>query len=425
MANETPTPIQAQTSSEVLPSATQLASPSQALIPPSPELLKKELALRDPASIDAVKQAHDGDLDQKADQFVDALLGKAREGFDAKTEGKQAVETMGMEIQRRAAAQSEMLKQPIDKLSKRGAEGGEVANSLIDLKVQVEALDPNKLDLNAGWFSRTLGMLPGVGTPLKRYFTKYESAQTVIAAIIQSLEKGKEQLARDNVTLVEDQKKMHELTRSLEKAIQLGQLIDNKLQYKLDRELTAGSDEYKYVAEELLFPLRQRIMDLQQQLAVNQQGIIAIELIIRNNKELIRGVNRALSVTVSALQVAVTVALALENQKIVLDKLDAVNKTTSDLIQGTAQRLRTQGAEIQKRAASATLDMDALRSAFKDLTGAIDDLSAFRMKALPTMASTVLELNQMNLDTKKVIDRMEQAKKRQGALAIEVDGVKS
>ena len=43
-----------------------------------------------------------------------------------------------------------------------------------------------------------------------------------------------------------------------------------------------------------------------------------------------RGVDRSLDVTVNALQVAVTVALALANQKIVLDKVEAINKTTSD-----------------------------------------------------------------------------------------------
>ena len=71
------------------------------------------------------------------------------------------------------------------------------------------------------------------------------------------------------------------------------------------------------------FALRQRRSDLQQQLSVNRQDVLTMEIIIRNNKGLIRGVNRALNVTVGALQVAVTVAMALENQKIVLNKVTA------------------------------------------------------------------------------------------------------
>ena len=70
---------------------------------------------------------------------------------------------------------------------------------------------------------------------------------------------------------------------------------------------------------------------------------MATAIVVRNNGELVRGVNRALDVTVSALQVAVTVALGLANQKIVLDKVTALNATTTGLIAGTAERLRTQG----------------------------------------------------------------------------------
>ena len=54
---------------------------------------------------------------------------------------------------------------------------------------------------------------------------------------------------------------------------------------------------------------------------MNQQGIIAMEVIRRNNLELIRAVSRAENVTVAALRTAVTVAGALYHQKIVLEKV--------------------------------------------------------------------------------------------------------
>ena len=117
---------------------------------------------------------------------------------------------------------------------------------------------------------------------------------------------------------------------------------------------------------------------------VNQQGILAIELVIRNNMELIRGVDRATNVTVSALQVAVTLALALANQKIVLEKIQAVNETTDKLIAGTAERLRTQGAEIHKMAVGhAASTSTTLKKAFVDIRAALDDISRFRQEALP------------------------------------------
>ena len=349
---------------------------------------------------------------QNAETFAKALLNQDPEDHDQRKEGKEAVGGLAFQLQKEAMLQSEMLKAPLKQLSARGSEGGEVAKSLIDLKVQVESLDPARMDFEGGWFSRAVGKIPGVGTPMKRYFSKFESAQSVISAVLKSLELGKGQLQRDNTTLGEDQKKMRELTQKLAQAIVFGQEVDKKLQYALDREIPAESEKHKFIGEEILFPLRQRILDLQQQLAVNQQGVIAIELIVRNNDELKRGVDRALNVTVGALQVGVTVALALENQKIVLDKIDAVSKTTSDLIAGTANRLKTQGVQIQQRASSTTLSMESLKSAFADLRTALDDISKFRQAALPQMAQKVLELDQMTADAKKTIEKIDQGREQ-------------
>ena len=361
----------------------------------------------------------DPELDAKATQMAEMLANLDPAQASEALARQSAIESAGREIQRESGRRSRMLQEPIKTLSERGAEGGEVGQALVDLKIQVEALDPADFDFEPGWFSRTLGLLPFVGTPLKRYFSQYESAQTVIDAILHSLEKGREQLGRDNVTLSEDQRVMRELTHSLERQVQLLRLIDGKLGYKLDREIPADDPRQTFIKEELLFPLRQRIQDLQQQLAVNQQGVLAIELIVRNNKELIRGVDRAMDTTVGALQVAVTVALALAHQKVVLDKVTALNTTTSDLIAGTAQRLRQQGTAIHQQASSSMLDIGALRSAFADIHAAMDEVARYRQEALPKMAGAILELSELTTRAEESIQRMEQGNEARPSLNLD------
>ena len=146
-----------------------------------------------------------------------------------------------------------------------------------------------------------------------------------------------------------------------------------------------------------------------------------MEVVVRNNKELIRGVNRALNVTVNALQVAVTVALALADQEIVLEKVQALSKTTSDLIAGTAERLKTQGVAIHQQAASTQLDMDALRSAFADIKTAMEDIEKFRLEALPRMAESIVEMDKLTAETEEVIREKEEAKKVEPIIPIEVE----
>jgi len=363
----------------------------------------------EPAPVDPV-------IDTQADEVVTRLMTVDPSQAEKIAINKQVIQNLGGELQREAARRSAMLKQPVHKLYEGASEGAPVANALVDLKMKVEELDPGQYDFEPGWATRALGRLPFVGTPLKRYFSRYEASSTQLDAIVRSLRNGKEQLSRDNITLSDDQKAMHSLAEKLKKAVKLGQLIDAKLSSKVERELAAGDPRRAVIENEWLFPLRQRIQDLQQQLVVNQQGIMAIDLIIRNNVELMRGVDRATNVTVSALQVAVTLALALANQRVTLEKVMAVNETTDKLIGQTAQTLRTQGAEIHKLAAGTSLNIETLKQAFADIRAALDDVARFRQEALPKMAEAIVELDKLSDEAGRTIDNMDNARKIAGVI---------
>jgi uncharacterized protein YaaN involved in tellurite resistance len=368
----------------------------------SVEETRAELALPEPSP--------STELEQQAAAQVDQLLSIDPADQASRDNARAAVESMGRDLQQRSASRSRMLQTPLKDLSHATEDGGPVAKSLTDLRLEVESLDPAGIDMESGWFTRMVGKIPGVGTPLKRYFMRYESSQTQIDSIVNSLEKGRDQLKRDNVTLSDDQGKMRELTVTLTEQVALAQALDAAVVSKLDTEIGPDDPRRQFIEEDILFTIRQRTLDLQQQLAVNQQGVLATELIIRNNRELIRGVDRAIDVTISALQVAVTVALALAHQKIVLDKIEAINTTTSELIAGTAQRLRTQGTEIHQQASGTMLDMDALRSAFEDIDAALDEISRYRREALPTMAGNILELDRLTEESEAAIERMERGR---------------
>ncbi len=123
----------------------------------------------------------------------------------------------------------------------------------------------------------------------------------------------------------------------------------------------------------------------------------------------------------NALNVAVTVAMALANQKIVLDKIEAVSRTTSRLIAQTAQQLRDRGVAIHKQASGTQLDIGALRGAFADIKTAMDDISKFRKEALPQMASNILEMDKLTTAAEEAIQRMERGDKAAPAIALEVE----
>ena len=166
-------------------------------------------------------------------------------------------------------------------------------------------------------------------------------------------------------------------------------------------------DKIKFVEEDVLFPLRQRLQDLAQMQAVNQQAYFAIEVIRKNNKELIRGVDRAKYTTVYALQTAVTVASGLAHQKLVFDCVNKLNTTTNDLIAGTARMLNEQGAAIQKQSMEASVSPETLRQAFRDTFDALDQIAEYKQAALPKMKATLMEFKEMAAEGEKRIQRME------------------
>ena len=146
---------------------------------------------------------------------------------------------------------------------------------------------------------------------------------------------------------------------------------------------------------------------MQQMQTVNMQGIIAMEIVRRNNRELIRAVERAENVTVSALRIAVTVASALYNQKIVLEKVNAVNEATNKLISSTSKMLKEQGASIQQQAMESNVSVDTLRQAFADTFEALDSVSDYKSKALPQMKNTIAEFRSLAEEGEKRILKME------------------
>jgi len=387
------------------------------LVLPDVLSIKDELAIVDPSTIE-VKDDENAALTAQAKEVAERLFALEQDDHKLLQSNRAAIETMGLKAEQASASKSEMLQRPIHTISKRAEDGGEVGKALVDLKVQVESLDPARFDFDAGFISRILGYLPFIGTPMKRYFTRFETSQTVLGAIKNSLIEGQKQLERDNITLADDQVHMKELADHLEIAVKLGQLVDTHLSAKLDRE----TDEARktFIMEEILFPLRQRIQDLQQSIVVNQQGVVAIELIMRTNKELIRGVDRAVTTTLSALNIAVLVATAVADQKIVLDKIIGVKQVTENMIANTAKALKQNVAATNKMASSTALDMDILRQSFADISAALEDISSFRQNALPKMAETIIELDKMTAEQGDVIKKLEEGNEVAGNLAIQI-----
>jgi len=346
-------------------------------------------------------------LQAVAEKNVAEILTLDIDEFAKKKDILQSIESFGAASMKSSADKNSLLQVTVGKLSRDGDEGGVVAKGLMDLNRELKDLDPSLVD-----FTRT-SIFGKLFNPVRDYFARYQKADSVIADIIVSLDKGKTTLKNDNTTLDIEQQSLRNLTKKLMKEVQLGTLMDELIETQIEAARARNEDpeNVKFVTEEVLFPLRQRIMDMQQMIVVNQQGVMATELVIRNNKELMRGVERAKNVTISALKTSVMVAGALYNQKIVLKKIQMLNETTNNIICSTSQMLKEQGAEIQEQSMETGISVETLKTAFADVMEALDSISTYKQEALPKMRDTINQFKELAAKSEEQIQQLEKGHK--------------
>ena len=281
-----------------------------------------------------------------------------------------------------------------------------VSRSLVDLRHQMEDLDPSTQgDLFKP--QKLLGILPiGTRSRLRDYFDKYRSSQQHIDAIITALYQGQEELQRDNASIEQEKANLWTIMGRLRQYSYLAQRLDAELTAKIASLEATDPDRARVLKEDMLFPVRQKNQDLLTQLAVSVQGYLALDIIRRNNLELIRGVQRATTTTVAALRTAVIVAQALADQKLVLDQIAALNTTTSNLIEATGQLLHQQSVDVNTQAASSTVDIAKLQGAFQNVYATMDEIDSFRVGALDSMQKTVDALSSEVAKSQVYLDRV-------------------
>ncbi len=383
---------------------------AQALAPPpSATLTLEPPAATRPVSATAapkmapqVPEAALAGLDAKVEGYLDALL--RAESKSPQFETKAAdVRTMGDDDIRRAAESSNrLLRAPVKALSEGGLnEGSKVSRTLLDLRRTVEDLDPGQ----AKGARKVLGMIP-FGDKITDYFRKYQSAQSHLDGILHALQSGQDELQRDNVALNLEKQNLWDSMGRLNQYVYIAERLDARLTAQIATLEASDPEKATVLKQDVLFYVRQKHQDLLTQLAVSIQNYLAIDIVIKNNLELIKGVDRASTTTISALRTAVIVAQALGNQKLVLDQITALNTTTSNLIQSTSEMLRDNSVKIQEQAAAATIGLPQLQAAFQNIYQTMDAIDTFKVQALDNMAATIGTLETEVSKSQAYLDRV-------------------
>ena len=339
-------------------------------------------------------------LDEKVDGFVAELVALDAKSPDFGQKVDQITNMGRKEIMAAAGMSNRFLDRPVRAMDQESGVGADLA----ELRRTVEDLDPGKKGKLSG--RKLFGIIP-FGNKLKNYFDSYTSAQGHIQAILARLGSGKDELLMDNAAIDVERQKLWEAMGNLEQMIHIARTLDTRLEEKAADLDATDPEKAKAIRETALFYVRQRTQDLLTQMAVSVQGYLALDLVKKNNVELVKGVDRASTTTVGALRTAVTVAQAMTNQRLVLGQITALNQTTAGIFDSTGQLLRENTAQIHEQAASSTIPLETLQRAFQNIYDTMDEVDSFKLRALESMKQTVTVLTDEVEKSKGYIARAE------------------
>lgn len=356
----------------------------------------------------AVSPDKRSELQAKAQSFVTDLASEVPGSPDFIRKIDDITRMGEQEIRSSAEVSNRMLDRPSSSLAAargRGAAGepqAKVAQTLQDLRTTITSLDPGRADLTAP--KKLLGRLPG-GHKLMHYFERYQSAQKQLDSIIGALISGQDELLKDNASIEQERANLWVTMGKLGEYATLAAALDDATAARIAAARASDPKLADALTSDALFPIRQRRQDLTTQIAVSVQGYLALDMIRRNNLELIKGVERARTTTVAALRTAVIVAQALANQRLVLDQISALNEATNSMIDRTSELLKQQTGMVHEEAANSGVSVETLQRAFDNVFATMDAIDGYRAKAVDNMAVTVNALEGQVARSKSYLDR--------------------
>lgn len=318
-----------------------------------------------------------------ADAHIAQILGVSRLDEGEVSALNLQVRSMGLDTQKACVMMNEVMDRRVRELGAGAHGNAELRDKMVNLRLLTDKINPGGKGFSIGGFIRFLKIfLPDkLVDPAARFMVGYERNSTMMNEILKNLEAGEQRLQNNNTTIISEQVTIRKLTIRLMYVAALGMELEKRLEAKV--ESMPEGDDKKFLQKEVLFHLNQRVSSIIKQLVVNQQGYLSMEMARQANEQLMRAVSDTQTITVSALSIAIFLALILYDQKLTLDVVEALDQQANELIRQNAIMLRQNLKDIMERVINGGVQFDALEFALNEVKGTIEDYDTIRINALP------------------------------------------
>lgn len=346
--------------------------------------------------------------EQEADQLVEVLL----KNPDDRSKMREAT-SIGDNIQIRANNEFKLLRtslgKTMDQLKKTG-ETTTIPNDLKRLRDIMDEMNPYpaieqmKRSRTAGWFSRLISRIPGIGKILSDIAKRYESVQTQVDVIIQSLENGSDKLLENTLEIEERYKALKNMQRQV-------QMSAYKLQLVLNRIETEEEKTEDAMLKQALHKAKVRIMRRLQNLKVTEnafaQFFITMNVTMDNHESLRDAIRSMIDLTRPVLENGLALKIAQQDEKKIAEALEETQDYLGNLMVAVAQDSMDNAAEIAKVANKPLAKFEDLVKSYQILITRMDEAQKIEEQMIEAARKNVEEISAMSAQLEDRADAQE------------------
>jgi uncharacterized protein YaaN involved in tellurite resistance len=305
-----------------------------------------------------------------------------------------SVTSLGIQAQRNAASQLNLLKARVGEMLSDGTQG-EITRDLVDLRMALNQISPH--ELQRSFIERVFNMIPFVGNRalriLQRIAIRYEAVGRQVTVIETKLREGRTMLQRDNVEMRKLYEQIEGQQLSIQKNAYMGELLMERLSGLVER---AEDPLKKERLRNGLHDVSMRVQDLRTMEQVHIQFFVSLEMSRQNNTRLGQSVERTVSLATNVVTVGLAIQSALSRQKRVMEATQRTREYLGNLIAANASSIKQHTEEIGDLYNNPVIAMDKITQAHSDLIEAMDTADRLKQEGIETARENIAKLTELS-----------------------------
>ena len=367
---------------------------SKALMPAEPPGISPA-DVREPTPPQGLSEEELQQLKERALALVDQLV---ESSGSREMELADSITSLGIQSQRRAGTELDLLKGRMGELFSQDGPGGQISRELVDLRVTLDQINPHQAGKT--WSAgRLLGKVPFLGNTalrtLEKIAIRYEPVSRQVSLIETRLRDGRAVLARDNVELRKLYEQVEEQQLPIRKNAYMAEVVMQQLSETLER---TGDILRKERIRNVLHDLAMRVQDLRTMEEVHVQFFVSIEMTRQNNNRLGQSVERTLALGTNVVMVGLALQVALVRERDVMRATQRTREFLGDLILANAAAIKRHTEEIGDVYNSPVIALEKITQAHNDLIEAMDLADRLKQEGIDAARENIAKLSQLSAE---------------------------